>query len=52
MEIVPFSYFNIPNPKDNNSNQTNYYYVNDKVIAISQFSEKGIGGLLWDCVKN
>ena len=50
MEIFPFSYFNIPNPKDKDKNQTNYYYVNDRVISITQFSEKGIGGLLWDCV--
>ena len=51
MSIVPFSYFTIPSEEDTDSkNKTRYYYVNNNVISISQFTEKGIGGLLWDCV--
>ena len=51
MSIVPFSYFTIPSDESaDNKNTTRYYYVNNNVISISQFTEKGIGGLLWDCV--
>jgi hypothetical protein len=49
MALVPFTYFNVYNNDENNKNLN--FYVNDKVIKIQEFNEKGIGGKLWDCVK-
>ena len=53
MALVPFTYLNIHEFDENNeknSNNIRMFYVNDKVIKIKEFYEKGIGGKFWDCV--
>ena len=56
-DLVPFTYFNIHDLEDQKrgedkySNNKRLFYVNDKVISIRQFKEKGIGGIFWDTVK-
>ena len=56
-DLVPFTYFNIHDlekkkrGEDKYSNNKRLFYVNDKVISIRQFKEKGIGGTFWDTVK-
>jgi hypothetical protein len=53
MALVPFTYLNIHefDEKDqDNQNNFRLFYVNDKVIKIKEFHEKGIGGIFWDCV--
>ena len=52
MALVPFTYLNIHDfdNKEENENQIKYFYVNNKVIKIKEFHEKGIGGKFWDCV--
>ena len=53
MALVPFTYLNIHefDEKDkDNQNNFRLFYVNDKVIKIKEFQEKGIGGIFWDCV--
>ncbi len=56
MSLVPFTYLNIhefdqSNDNSKNDNIIKYFYVNDKVIKIKEFHEKGIGGKFWDCVR-
>ena len=56
MSLVPFTYLNIHEFDKNdgtnkNENQVKYFYVNDKVIKIKEYHEKGIGGKFWDCVR-
>ena len=52
MALVPFTYLNIHNldEKNENNNEYHMFYVNDSVIKIKEFHEKGIGGKFWDCV--
>ena len=52
MALVPFTYLNIHNLGEKNENNNGYhmFYVNDSVIKIKEFHEKGIGGKFWDCV--
>ena len=53
MALVPFTYLNIhefDENKGNNNNNIRLFYINDKVIKIKEFHEKGIGGKFWDCV--
>ena len=52
MAIVPFTYLNIHEFDKNDENQIKYFYINDKVIKIREFHEKGIGGKFWDCVRS
>ena len=54
MALVPFTYLNIHDfdNKEENENQIKYFYVNNKVIKIKEFHEKGIGGKFWDCVSS
>jgi hypothetical protein len=49
MALVPFTYF--PPNDDKSKLDIQSFYINDKLISIKQFSEKGIGGLFWDCVR-
>ena len=54
MSLVPFTYLNIHEfDKENqeDDNKIKYFYVNDKVIKIKEFHEKGIGGKFWECVR-
>ena len=54
MALVPFTYLNIHEfDKENkeDDNKIKYFYVNDKVIKIKEFHEKGIGGKFWECVR-
>ena len=56
MALVPFSYINIHEyeKKDNNEksdNKIHNFYVDDKLIKIKEFREKGIGGIFWECVR-
>jgi hypothetical protein len=52
MSLVPFTYLNIHEFDDSkNENKIKYFYVNDRVIKIKEFHEKGIGGKFWDCVR-
>ena len=53
MALVPFTYLNIHEFDKNdekNQNKERLFYINDKVIKIKEFHEKGIGGIFWDCV--
>ena len=54
MALVPFTYLNIHEfDKENqeDDNKIKYFYVNDNVIKIKEFHEKGIGGKFWECVR-
>jgi hypothetical protein len=54
MALVTFTYLNIHEfDKENqeDDNKIKYFYVNDKVIKIKEFHEKGIGGKFWECVR-
>ncbi len=53
MALVPFTYLNIHefDENDHNKEKIKYFYVNNKVIKIKEFHEKGIGGKFWDCVR-
>lgn len=53
MALVPFSYLNyqVDGNAESDENKKFYFYVDDKTISIEQFTAKGIGGLLWDCVR-
>ena len=53
MALVPFTYLNIHefDKKEENPNTIKFFYINDKVIKIKEFHDKGIGGKFWDCVR-
>ena len=53
MALVPFTYLNIHEFDENEQKKERikYFYVNNKVIKIKEFHEKGIGGKFWDCVR-
>ena len=51
MALVPFTYLNIHEfDKENkeDDNKIKYFYVNDNVIKIKEFHEKGIEGKFWN----
>ena len=55
MALVPFTYLNIHEFDKNdekNKNKERLFYINDKVIKIKEFHEKGIGGIFWECVSS
>ena len=53
MALVPFTYLNIHefDKREEKGDKIKFFYINDKVIKIKEFHDKGIGGKFWDCVR-
>lgn len=47
MALIPFSYFN-NSDLDEEHKIEKLFYINNEVIRLREFSDKGIGGLFWD----